>query len=241
MAQRVNQFGQPIGEALPDWTPRPRPSRTPMTGRFCRVEPLDPARDAAYLFRAFSADPEGRSWTYMAYGPFASEPEMRAWLEARVPQDDPLMYTIVDVATGNALGWATFMRIDPPAGVIEVGGIAFSPALQRTRLATEAMYLMMRRAFAELGYRRYEWKCDALNAPSRAAARRLGFRYEGTFRQATIYKGRNRDTAWFSITDGEWPAVRDALERWLDPANFDPQGRQKIGLSSLTAPLAAPR
>ncbi len=157
------------------------------------------------------------------------------------PIDDPLMYTIVDGASGTALGWNTFLRIDPPAGVIEVGNIAFSSALQRTPIATEAMYLMMRRAFVELGYRRYEWKCDALNAPSRAAAKRLGFRYEGTFRKATIYKGRNRDTAWLSITDDEWPAVREAFERWLAPANFDAQGRQQTSLSSLTASLATPR
>lgn len=241
MPDRINQLGQPIGDALPDWTPRPRPPRTPMVGRFCRIEPLDPARHAADLFRAFSADRDGRTWTYMAYGPFASEAELRAWLDERLPIDDPLMYTIVDAGTGTALGWATFLRIDPPAGVIEVGNIAFSPALQRTPIATEAMYLMMRRAFVELGYRRYEWKCDSLNAPSRAAARRLGFRYEGIFRKATIYKGRNRDTAWLSITDDEWPAVRDALERWLAPANFDAQGRQRTSLSSLTAPLATPR
>jgi RimJ/RimL family protein N-acetyltransferase len=132
------------------------------------------------------------------------------------------------------------MRIDPANGVIEVGGINYSPLLQRKPAATEAMYLMMRRAF-ELGYRRYEWKCDSLNAPSRAAAQRLGFSYEGVFRQAWVYKGRNRDTAWFSIIDGEWPALREAFERWLAPANFDANGRQRTGLSSLTAPLLKAR
>jgi RimJ/RimL family protein N-acetyltransferase len=148
--------------------------------------------------------------------------------------DDPLFHAILDGGTGRAVGVASYLRIDPPVGVIEVGHINYSPALQGTTAATEAMYLMMRRVFDELGYRRYEWKCDALNAPSRAAAERLGFVFEGIFRQATIYKGRNRDTAWYSIVDGEWPRLRDAFERWLDPANFDAQGRQRQRLSELT-------
>jgi RimJ/RimL family protein N-acetyltransferase len=166
---------------------------------------------------------------------------MSAWLEERAVIDDPLMFTIVDKRIPQAVGVATHMRIDPPAGVIEVGGIAFSPRLQKSPVATEAMYLMMSRAFDDLGYRRYEWKCDALNAPSRAAAKRLGFRYEGTFRQATVYKGRNRDTAWFSITDGEWPALRAAFQQWLDPANFDAEDKQRTRLSQLTEALSAPR
>jgi len=241
MQDHRDPFGQPIGVPLPDWVPRPRPPRTAMEGRFCRVEPIDPARHAADLFAAFAEDGPGRMWTYMAYGPFPTLAELRAWLDARFEIDDPLSFAIVPRASGRAAGIATFMRVDPPAGVVEVGNIAFAPKLQRTAAATEAMYLMMRRAFVELGYRRYEWKCDALNAASRAAARRLGFRYEGTFSQATIYKGRNRDTAWFSITDGEWPAVGAALERWLDPGNFDAQGRQRESLSGLTGPLAGPR
>jgi len=151
------------------------------------------------------------------------------------------MYAIRDRRLDRALGVATHMRIDPPAGVIEVGGITYGPALQRTPVSTEAMFLMMRRAFDELGYRRYEWKCDALNAPSRAAAKRLGFRFEGVFKQATVYKGRNRDTAWFSIVDSEWPALRDAFTRWLAPDNFDAQGGQRVRLSELTGPLSAPR
>jgi RimJ/RimL family protein N-acetyltransferase len=238
---RVNQFGQPIGEALPDWTPRPRPPRTPMEGRLTRVEPLDPARHERSLFAAYADDPNGKVWTYMIWGPFADQPGLRTWLDERAEIDDPLMFAIVDKRDGAALGVASFMRIDPKAGVIEVGGIAFAPRLQRSAIATEAMYLMMRRAFDELGYRRYEWKCDALNEPSRIAARRLGFRYEGTFRQATVYKGRNRDTAWFSMADDEWPAVRRALETWLAPGNFDVDGRQRTSLSQLTAPLSAPR
>ena len=241
MPNRTNQFGQPIGDALPEWTPRPRPPRTNMEGRVTRLEPLDPARHEKDLFEAYAADPEGKTWTYMVWGPFATQAAVRAWLDERAPIDDPLMFAIVDKASGKASGVATLMRIDPTAGVIEVGGIAFAPRLQRSVAATEAMYLMMRRAFDELGYRRYEWKCDALNHPSRAAAKRLGFRYEGTFNQATVYKGRNRDTSWFSITDGEWPKVKAALETWLAPGNFDAAGKQRVSLSQLTAPLSTPR
>ncbi len=210
-------------------------------GRAARVEPLDPARHEADLFAAYAEDTEGKVWTYMVWGPFADRRTLRGWLDERVVVDDPLMFAIVDKTTGKASGVATFMRVDPNAGVIEVGGIAFAPRLQKSIVATEAMYLMMRRAFDELGYRRYEWKCDALNHPSRDAAKRFGFRYEGTFRQATIYKGRNRDTAWFSITDGEWPQVKAAMETWLDPNNFDAQGWQHKSLSQLTAPLSASR
>lgn len=223
---RTNALGQPIGEPVPGWTSRPRPPRTAMQGRFCRLEPLDPDRHAAELFAANAADREGRMWTYLAYGPFAEEADYRAWAEKMAPGEDPLFHAILD-GNGRAVGVASYLRIEPAVGVIEVGHIAYAPALQRTPGATEAMYLMMRRVFEELGYRRYEWKCDALNGPSRAAAQRLGFRFEGIFRQATIYKGRNRDTAWFSITDQEWPARKAAFERWLDPANFDAGGRQR--------------
>jgi uncharacterized protein (DUF952 family)/RimJ/RimL family protein N-acetyltransferase len=202
-----------------------------MVGRFCRVEPLDPDRHARDLWQANAGDPDGRMWTYLSVGPFADEAAYRTWLSAVAVVDDPVFYTIVDAQTGQAVGLASYLRIDPANGVIEVGHLQFSPRLQRTPAATEAMYLMMRRAFDELGYRRYEWKCDSLNAPSRAAAERYGFRFEGIFRQAVIYKGRNRDTAWFSVTDAEWPAVRDAFQRWLDPANFDADGRQCARLS----------
>jgi len=223
---RVNQFGQPIGDPLPGWTARPRPGRTPIEGRFCRIEPLDPGRHAASLFEANRRDTEGRMWTYMAYGPFASPQAYATWAEAAAKTEDPLFHAIVDRASGQAVGVAAYLRIEPAVGVIEVGHIAYSPLLQRTAAATEAMYLLQRRAFDELGYRRYEWKCDALNAPSRTAADRLGFRFEGIFRQATLYKGRNRDTAWYSIVDGEWPAQKAAFEHWLDPANFTDAGSQ---------------
>ncbi len=230
--KHLNEFGQPIGKPLPDWSPRPFPPRMPMTGRFCRVEPLDPDRHAADLFAANSDDPEGRNWTYLPHGPYSSFADYSQYLVAAAQRDDPLIHAIVDVANGRAVGVASLMRIDPAAGVIEVGGINYSPRLQRRPAATEAMYLLMRRVFDELGYRRYEWKCDSLNAPSRAAAQRLGFRYEGLFRQATVYKQRNRDTAWFSIIDSEWPALRTAFERWLDPENFDVDGRQRQSLQS---------
>jgi RimJ/RimL family protein N-acetyltransferase len=204
-----------------------------MEGQFCRLEPLDPAKHARELFEANSLDKEGRNWTYLFVGPFADFDSYRAWLEQVAKSDDPLFHTIVDKETGRAVGVATFMRIDRANGVIEVGNINYSPLLQRKPAATEAMFLMMRRAFDELGYRRYEWKCDSLNAPSRAAALRLGFQYEGLFRQAVVYKGRNRDTTWFSMIDSEWPALRSAYEAWLAPENFDAGGRQKRKLSDL--------
>jgi RimJ/RimL family protein N-acetyltransferase len=232
MAEYYNDLGQPIGFPLPHWTARPRPPRNAMEGRFCRVEPLDPARHAADLHDANSLDPERRNWTYLPYGPFARLDDYRGWLDRVAASDDPFVHTIIERRSGRAVGVASYMRIDPPAGVIEVGGINYSPALQRTPAATEAMYLMMRRVFDELGYRRYEWKCDSLNAPSRAAAHRLGFKYEGLFRQATVYKSRNRDTCWFSILDSEWPALKVSFERWLDPDNFDTTGRQRQSLSS---------
>jgi RimJ/RimL family protein N-acetyltransferase len=225
----------PIGAAVPGWTPRPRPPRTAMEGRFCRVEPIEPARHGPALFAANRHDQEGRNWTYLVQEPFADYPSYLAWLESAAAGEDPLFHAIVDRQSGSAVGIAAYMRIDPENGVIEVGNINYSPLLQKRPAATEAMFLMMRRAFAELGYRRYEWKCDALNAASRAAALRLGFRYEGLFRQATVYKGRNRDTAWFSIIDSEWPALPGAYAAWLTPENFDAAGRQRIGLARIIA------
>ena len=233
MAEQVNHLGQPIGFPLPEWTARPRPPLTPMEGHFCTVELVNPARHAADLHAAYLLDEKGRNWTYLPYGPFARFDEYRDWLERDSRGDDPLRHAIIERRSGRAVGVASLMRIDPAAGVIEVGGINYAPPLQRTPAATEAMYLLMRRVFDELGYRRYEWKCDSLNAPSRASALRLGFRYEGLFRQATVYKGRNRDTCWFSILDTEWPALKAAFERWIDPGNFDATGKQRLSLSSL--------
>ena len=224
---------QATGTPLPHWIVRPRPPRAPMYGRFCRVELLEPARHADDLFTANALDRGGRNWTYLFQEPFPDIQSYRAWLTQVAQADDPLFHAIIDSHTGKAVGVATFMRIDPTHGVIEVGNINYSPLLQRTPAATEAMFLMMRRVFDELGYRRYEWKCDSLNAPSRVAASRLGFQYEGLFRQAVVYKQRNRDTAWFSIIDSEWPRLRGAYQQWLAAANFDPVGRQLRTLGEL--------
>ena len=231
-----NELGQPVGPALPEWKAPPRPPRTPMAGRYCRVEPIDAARHADDLYRANAADPSQRNFTYLTVGPFDNFEAYLEWMATAKQSEDPLFHAIVDTETGKAAGIASFMRIDTNNGVIEVGNLNYSPLLQRKRAATEAMYLMMKRAF-ELGYRRYEWKCDSLNAASRAAAQRLGFSYEGIFRQATIYKGRSRDTAWYAMIDSEWPELERAYLRWLDPSNFDAQGKQRISLSQLTAPI----
>jgi RimJ/RimL family protein N-acetyltransferase len=233
MTDHQNDHGQPIGSPVPDWTPRPLPPLTAMTGRFCRVEPLVPATHAADLFEANRTDAAGRNWTYLGVDGFTERAPYRAWLDKMCAGSDPLFHAIIDLATGRAVGLASYLRLDPANGVIEVGHINYSPRLQQTPAATEAMFLMMRRAFDELGYRRYEWKCDDRNLPSRSAAKRLGFTYEGTFRQAVVYKSRNRDTTWFSILDGEWPAVKAAFERWLAPENFDAAGRQKQSLATL--------
>jgi RimJ/RimL family protein N-acetyltransferase len=230
----VNALGQPIGPALPDWQPPPRPARAPLDGAWTRLEPLDPDRHARALWDANALDTEGRNWTYLPIGPFARFEDYDAWLRKVAPGDDPHFFTIVDRAANRPVGVASYLRIDPNAGSIEVGHINYSPLAQRTRAATETMYLMMREAF-RLGYRRYEWKCDALNAPSRAAADRLGFTFEGIFRQATIYKGRSRDTAWYSILDREFPALDRAFTAWLAADNFDDAGRQRRRLPDLIA------
>jgi RimJ/RimL family protein N-acetyltransferase len=235
VTEHTNHLGQPVGFPVEGWTARERPSRTPMTGRFCRVEPLDAGKHAAELYAANSEDRDGRMWTYLPWGPYDGFDDYLAAVKAGLRREDFLTYAVIDAVSGKAVGVASYLNINPTAGSIEVGGIAYAPALQQKPAGTEAMYLMMRRVFDELGYRRYEWKCNALNAPSRAAAGRYGFRFEGIFRQADVVKGRNRDTAWFSITDSEWPAIKAAFERWLDPGNFDAEGRQRMSLSALTA------
>ena len=226
-----NQLGQPIGFPVPDWQPRQRPPQTPMDGQYCRVLSFDPERHARDLYDANSDDAEGRMWSYLPFGPFASFDEYLIAARSWAIKDDWQVHAIQ--TAGTITGMASYMRIDPPAGSIEVGGIMYAPRLQRTRAATEAMYLMMRRVFDELGYRRYEWKCNALNEASVRAAGRLGFQYEGTFRQAAVVKGRNRDTAWFSITDKEWPNVKAGFLAWLSPSNFDAAGRQRQTLTDL--------
>ena len=227
---------QPIGFSIGDWTPPVRPPAEPMIGRYCRLERLDADRDGQSLFDAYALDSEGRNWTYLPHGPFENYAEFHIWLSGMAKLDDPFFFTIIDAESQTSVGIASYLRITPPAGSIEVGHIHYSPLLQRTPAATEAMYLMMKQAFA-LGYRRYEWKCDALNAPSRIAAQRLGLSYEGVFRQATVYKQRNRDTAWYATIDREWPDLKQAFEQWLDPNNFDNDRNQKTRLSTLTAPL----
>ena len=230
MSENRNALGQPVGRPLPGWSGARRPERATMRGRFCRLEPLDAARHGPELHAANALDAEGRMWTYLPYGPFSGWHDYRDWLGSMAAASDPHCYAIVDARWGRAIGVASYLRIDPGNGSIEVGHLGYSPYLQRTPGATEAMAMMMRYAFA-LGNRRYEWKCDSLNQPSRSAAERLGFRFEGIFRQAVVVKGRNRDTAWYSILDSEWPALDKGFERWLAPANFDEQGRQRLRLS----------
>jgi len=234
MQQEMNDLGQPIGLPVQDWKPAEFPAREPMEGRFCRLEPLEPVKHAASLCAANALDTGGRMWTYLPYGPFDTQDDYVAWLEEMCGKSDPLFYAIVDKPAAGAVGVASYLRIDPRAGSIEVGHLGYSPLLQRTPAATEGMFLMMEKAFS-LGYRRYEWKCNALNVPSRTAAQRLGFSFEGVFRQANVVKGRNRDTAWYSIMDHEWPALKETFLRWLDPMNFDEQGRQRVRLSALMA------
>lgn len=232
---QTNSLGQPVGDPVPDWHPRPRPVATTLAGSYCRLERLDADRHAADLFAADQGDSEGIGWTYLPYGPFDRLPAYAAWVAEAAGLDDPYFFAVVDTdprspTRGRATGVLSLLRIQPEAGSIEVGHIHLTPALQRTRASTEAQFLLMRHVFDELGYRRHEWKCDALNAPSRRAAERLGFTFEGVFRQAAVVKGRNRDTAWFAITDRDWPAVRDAFAAWLAPDNFDAAGRQRGGL-----------
>jgi RimJ/RimL family protein N-acetyltransferase len=235
-----NSLGQYMGFSLPNWVPPPVPPREAMEGRFCRLETLDPDRHARALFEADAADTDGRSWTYLAYGPFSDLASYREWLAANCLGDDPMFFAVINTSDGRPAGLVSYLRIAPAAGSIEVGHIHYSPRLQRSPAATEAMYLMMKRAF-ECGYRRYEWKCDALNAASRAAAQRLGLSFEGVFRQAAVYKGRNRDTAWYAAIDAEWPELREAFRAWLDPNNFDANGHQRLRLSELTRPILKQR
>jgi len=230
---RTNQHGQPIGDEVPGCAPRPRIEPVALTGRTCRVEPIGEGNlDALYDALCVRSPPE--TWTYIMGGPYDDRDGFAghvAGLHA-LPACVPLA---IMAPGGHGLGIACYLRIDPANGSAEVGGIVMSSALQRTTAATESMYLMMRHVFDDLGYRRYEWKCDSLNEPSRRAASRYGFRYEGRFRNALVYKGRNRDTDWYSVTDEEWQHLRPAYQAWLDPANFDAEGQQRrsLGLATL--------
>lgn len=237
-AIRTNDLGQPVGPALPDWTPRAVPAPTELRGRYCRLVPLT-VEHAVGLFDAVTVDPSGRQWTYLSYGPFTGLDEFTAFVGATVADPGHVTLTVLDAITDTPLGWASYLRIDPAIGSVEVGGVTFGSALQRTPAATEAQYLMAAHAIDDLGYRRYEWKCDALHERSRAAAVRLGFRYEGTWRNATMYKGRSRDTAWYSLIDADWSLLAPVISRWLEPSNVDADGRQLTALSELTARVRA--
>ena len=224
-----NPLGQPIGEPV-NWQSASPPRRAVLAGQYCTVVPLTLAH-APDLFAATQLDVDGKNWTYLFEDPITDLAAFTAWAETASQSTDPLFHAIISAQTGKAVGYATFMRITPQMGTIEIGNIHLSPALQGRRASTEMQYLMMKQAFA-LGYRRYEWKCDSLNAPSRRAAERLGFTFEGIFRQALVYKGRNRDTAWFSVTDRDWPALEKAFVSWLSADNFDQSGNQKAKLQS---------
>ncbi|GAA4505625.1 GNAT family N-acetyltransferase [Brevibacterium yomogidense] len=222
----TNEYGQPVSEEVPGWAPVPRPDAETLPGRYCTLEHLDPARHADSLYDAYAVAQDDRDWTYLPYGPFPDRESYRAWAHDAAQSADPRHYAVVDHATGAVFGTLALMRHDPVNGVIEVGNVVLSRGMQRTPMSTEAQFLLMRYVFDDLGYRRYEWKCDSLNVPSCRTAERLGFTYEGTFRQAVVYKGRNRDTAWYAIVDSEWPRLRAAFEAWLSPANFTADGRQ---------------
>jgi RimJ/RimL family protein N-acetyltransferase len=216
-----------------EWHPARRPEPRVLRGARVRLEPLDPTRHAGELLAAAQgpgADPG--LWRHLPYGPFADVQELRAWLDERASSTDPLFLAVIDGATGHAGGVVSFLRVEPAHGSVEIGHIWFGAALQRTPQATEAIFLLARHAFEDLGYRRLEWKCDAANARSRRAAERFGFTFEGVFRQHMVVKGRNRDTAWFSLLDREWPAAGAAFRAWLAPENFDPRGRQRRPLAS---------
>jgi len=222
----------PLGPNVPA-APRGAPSRASTAGRWARLDALDADRHAADLWLALRG---ARSvWTYMADGPFVDQSSFLAWLRAREKLSDPLVFAVTEQGAGRTLGLLSLLAIRPEPGVAEVGQVLFSPPLQRTRAATEAIYLIMRRVFDELAYRRLEWKCDDLNAASKRAALRFGFRHEGLFRRHMIVKGRNRDTAWYAMIEDEWPSAREAMERWLSPDNFDDTGRQRASLASLRA------
>ena len=220
-----------LGTPLPGWTPPPAPMGEVLDGQYVRLERLDADAHAADLHRAYTG--HDALWDYLPYGPFSSSAAYHRFCKDTASGSDPLFYVLRDQATGLCGGVASYLRITPEAGSIEVGHICLSPEIAQSRMWTEAMFLMMDWAF-RVGYRRYEWKCNALNLASRRAAQRLGFSYEGIFRQAAVVKGRNRDTAWFAIIDKEWPALREAFGAWLAPSNFDAKGRQKERLSDLT-------
>ena len=226
----INQYGQPVGESLPDWSERSRPADVVLEGVFCRLEPLNAECHTDDLYTAYCSAPDHRDWTYMFAGPFHDAGEYRRYTEHASRSVDPKHYAVIDHKARKAVGTCALMRVDANNGVIEVGNVMFSPLLKKSPTSTEAQFLLMKHVFEDLRYRRYEWKCDSLNAPSRKAADRLGFSFEGIFRQAVVYKGRSRDTAWYSIIDKEWPAIKNAFLTWLAAENFDGEGKQRRSL-----------
>ncbi|CAI0892149.1 Acetyltransferase (GNAT) family [Serratia quinivorans] len=229
----INQFGQPVGEPLADWQAVKRPGGETLDGRFCRLERLEPQRDHAALFSAFQQAPDGRDWTYLSIERPESLAAMLQHLNTLQANPTLVNLTVFDRASQSPVGTVAYMRIDEANGVAEIGHVSWSPAMKQHSSATEAIYLMLRHLFEDLGYRRCEWKCDSHNAPSRRAAARFGFNYEGTFRYALITKGRSRDTDWFAITADRWPTIKAGFEQWLNPDNFNAQGLQKRRLQDL--------
>ena len=229
---QLNQFGQSIGDALPDWQPCQHPQRVTLEGRYCRLEPLS-LKHADALFVAHQQAEDPRGWTWLLREPESSVEEYRQWVASVEKLQDPIQFAVIDTRTQLPVGSLALMRIDPNNGVMEVGHVHFSPLLSRTPASTEAQWLLMRYAFETLGYRRYEWKCNSFNEPSRKAALRLGFQFEGRFRQALVIKGHNRDTDWFSIIDSEWPALNQIFEKWLAVDNFTADGKQRQSLETL--------
>jgi RimJ/RimL family protein N-acetyltransferase len=227
----TKKIERPVGAIVDPLPAGNAPDMRPLPGRWMRLEPVSAVKHGEALFNSFKeSDPAGHVWTYLGYGPWESFEQFETWLKAREASRDPWFYAFIRRDTGKAAGMGSFMRCDAPSGVIEIGHIWMSPGLQKSRDATEAIYLMIRHCFDDLGVRRLEWKCDSLNAPSRRAAERFGFTFEGIFRQHLIVKGRNRDTAWYAMLDKDWHRVREGFERWLTPANFDENGRQKAKL-----------
>jgi RimJ/RimL family protein N-acetyltransferase len=235
-AERPTAEARPLGAPLPGFHPAGAPRREPISGPRVSLEPLDPRAHAAALHAVSSGPESAPLWDYLPVGPYADAAAFEHWAATAAASDDPLFFAICE--GGRPAGVCSYLRVTPEQSVIEIGNIWFAPRLQRTAAATEAIYLLAANAFDRLGYRRLEWKCNALNAPSCRAAERFGFSFEGVFRQHMVVKGRNRDTAWYALLDGDWPLAREAFERWLDPANFDAAGRQRQGLAAIRAALA---
>lgn len=228
-----NQFNQTIGYPVKNWRHKAKPSKSKMIGAYCQLELLDVTKHAKRLFHSLSIENDGSSWTYLPYGPFSNYEDFILWLEKTMKLSDTILYTILD-KHDLPIGIAGYLRVNPEHGVIEIGHLHFSKLLQKSTAATESIFLMMSYVFDELKYRRYEWKCDSLNQPSRNAAERFGFKFEGIFRQCNVFKERNRDTAWFSILDSEWPTIKSKFTTWLHPNNFDEKGNQKLSLNEVT-------